>query len=127
MIKLYDDNAVVLAATAITTTASSTGVNIAGLAVGEETYAANITISALVGTVDASNYHSIQLESSATLGGTYTPVGNPILTTSGAKMYNIAFSSEQLAASSAYWRITGTKTGTTATSVTVACYLTLDT
>jgi len=126
MVKLYDENAVVLAATAVTTTASSTGVNIAGLAVGEETYAANITISALVGTVDASNYHSVQLESSATLGGTYTPVGNPILTTSGVGMYNIAFSSEQLAANSAYFRVTTTKTGTTATGVTVAAYLTLD-
>lgn len=126
MVKLYDENAVVSATTAVTTTASTTGVNIAGLAVGEETYAANITISSLVGTVDGSNYHSVQLESSATLGGTYTPVGNPILTTSGAKQYNIAFSSEQLAVNSAYFRLTTTKVGTTATGVSVACYLTLD-
>ena len=126
MVKIYDELLVVAAATALTTTASTTGFNVVGLAVGEGTYAANITISALVGTVDASNYHSVQLESCATLGGTYTPVGNPILTTSGAKKYNIAFSSEQLATNSAYFRLTSTKVGTTATCVTVACYLTLD-
>lgn len=124
MIKIYDDLAVVVATTAVTTTASTTGVNIDGLAVGENTYAANINITSVTGTVDGSNYYSVQLEASTTLGGTYSAVGNPIVT-SAVGAYNIAFSSEQLPSGADYFRCTCTKVGTTATGISYGCYLTL--
>ena len=124
MIKIYDDLAVVVSTTAVTTTASTTGVNIDGLAVGENTYAANINITSVTGTVDGSNYYSIQLEASDAIGGTYAAVGNPI-NTSVVGAYTIAFASEQLPAGADYFRVTCTKVGTTATGISYGCYLTL--
>ena len=128
MIKLIDDLTVVTASVAVTTTASTTGVNIVGLGFGEETYACNFNVSSITGTADASNYHALQLEVSDTLGGTYYPVGNPVRPLAIGN-YNIAFSAEQISAqiaSPAYFRVTATKTGTTATGITYGAYLTLD-
>ena len=128
MIKLIDDLTVVAASGAVTTTASTTGVNIVGLGFGEATYACNFNVSVVTGTADASNYHLLQLEVSDAVGGTYTPIGNPVKCLAVGN-YNIAFSAEQLTTSNAtpnFFRVTGTKVGTTVTSTTYGAYLTLD-
>lgn len=116
---------VVASATAITATDVSTGVNIAGLDLGEKAYGAEFGVSIVAGTADASNNFSLQLEVSDTVGGTYHAVGNPVVPlASGA--FVIAFSSEQLAdliSPASFFRVTATKTGTTNTGITYGCSL----
>lgn len=111
---------------AVTTTASTTGVNVAGLNIGVATYVAIISNSAVTGTVDGSNYYSCKLEVSDTVGGTYVQVGNTVNFGATAGKSEIGFTSEQindLVSGADCFRITVTKVGTTATAVTVNAFL----
>lgn len=107
-------------------TASCTGANIDGLALGSANYVAVINTNAPTGTVDGSNYYSLQVEVSDAVGGTYVPVGNPVVTPATAEQFQVGFTSEQLeglTASADFFRVTATKAGTTATAVTYTAFV----
>ena len=111
---------------AVTSTASTTAVNIKGLNIGSASYVAVISNSAVTGTVDASNYYYCILEVSDTVGGTYVQVGRPVLFAATAGSTQIGFTSEQindLVSGANFFRITTTKVGTTATGVSVSAFL----
>lgn len=111
---------------AVTSTASTTGVNITGLNIGSASYVAVISNSAVTGTVDGSNYYTCKLEVSDAVGGTYVQVGNIVTFPATAGSTQIGFTSEQindLVSGADYFRITTTKVGTTATGVSVSAFL----
>ncbi len=102
-------------------TASCTGIELPGLAVGSKSYVAVIDTTVTTGTVDGANYYSLQLEVSDAVGGTYVAVGNPLVLPATADRYHVGFTSEQindLVADADFFRVTATKEGTTATAVT---------
>jgi len=124
--KTYDTLGAVASSVAVTTTASSTGANIVGLNIGDSEHVAVITNGAVTGTVDGSNYYSTQLEVSDAVGGTYYAVGNPVKFGAVAKVSQVGFTSQQIrdmVAGAAFFRLTTTKTGTTATAVTVSAFI----
>ena len=111
---------------AVTSTASTTGVNIKGLNIGSASYVAVISNSAVTGTVDGSNYYVCTLVASNTVSGTYVQVGQGVLFPATAGSIQIGFTSEQLnslVSGAEYFKITVAKLGTTATGVTVSAFL----
>ena len=111
---------------AVTSTASTTGVNIKGLNIGSASYVAVISNSAVTGTVDGSNYYNCALEASDTVAGTYAQVGPIVKFAATAGSAQIGLTSEQLnsrVSGANFFRITVTKVGTTATGVTVSAFL----
>ena len=111
---------------AVTSTASTTGVNIKGLNIGSASYVAVISNSDATGTVDASNYYTCKLEASDTVAGTYVQVGNVVKFAATAGSTQVGFTSEQIndrVSGAKYFRITTTKVGTTATGVSVSAFL----
>ena len=111
---------------AVTSTASTTGVNIKGLNIGSASYVAVISNSAVTGTVDASNYYHCKLEASNAVAGTYTQIGQGVNIAATAGSTQIGFTSEQinnLVSGANFFRITTTKVGTTATGVSVSAFI----
>ena len=112
---------------AVTSTASTTGVNIKGLNIGSASYVAVISNSAVTGTVDGSNYYTCKLEVCDTdTTANYVQVGNVVTFPATAGSTQIGFTSEQindLVSGADYFRITTTKVGTTATGVSVSAFL----
>ena len=111
---------------AVTSTASTTGVNIPGLNIGSASYVAVISNSAVTGTVDASNHYNCRLEVSDAAGGTYVQVGGIVVFAATARSSQIGFTSEQIndkVNGAKFFRITTTKVGTTATGVSVSAFL----
>ena len=110
----------------VSATASCTGANINGLALGSASYVVVVNTSVTTGTVDASNYYTIQAEVSDAVGGTYVSLGEAVVLPATAGQYQFGFTSEQLerlTASADYFRVTCTKTGTTATAVTYTAFV----
>jgi hypothetical protein len=126
MYKIVDENCLLGEDVAVTTTASSTGVNINGLAVGEASYVAIVNTGACTGTVDGSNYYTIALQASDAVGGTYVTVGNTVTLPATAATFEIGFTSAQLnglVSGADYFRITCTKVGTTATATSWTAFI----
>ena len=124
--KTYDTLGLIVADEAVSTTATCTGANIIGLNIGSASYIAVINTSATTGTVDSSNYYTVQLKASDAVGGTYYPVGNAIVLPATAAQYQVGFTSEQLndiVDGADYFAVTVTKTGTTATAVTYTAFI----
>lgn len=124
--KTYDLLLAIADGEAVTSTASTTGVNIKGLNIGSASYVAVISNSAVTGTVDSSNYYTCKLEVSDTLSGTYVQVGNIVTFAATAGSTQVGFTSEQindLVSGANFFRITTTKVGTTATGVTVSAFI----
>lgn len=127
MYKIIDELGLLAEDLAVTATASSTPVKIEGLNVGVNQFVAEIINSAVTGTVDGSNYYTATLNVSNLTGGTYSQVGNAIVLPATAGRHEIAFTSEQiegLIAGAKWFKVTVTKTGTTATGVTVSSFIT---
>lgn len=128
MNKTYDVSGLIVAAQAVTTTASCTGANIVGL-IGSDQYVAVLNHGVTTGTVDGSNYYTLQLEASDLVGGTYFPIGNAVKLPATAGQFQIGFTAEQLAdavtasGGADFFRVTATKVGTTATAVTYTAFL----
>ena len=121
--RITDSELVVAAATAVTTTASTTAVNIPSIGAGDEDLGLMLVLSSLAGTFDASNYYTVELLASETSGGTYYTVTNDIVNAAGVKL--VAFNTKQVQAAvgsenAAYYKLTVTKVGSTATGITVA-------
>lgn len=126
MFKIVDELAVLAEDVAVTSTASTTGKNIIGLNVGTVEYVALVNTSATTGTVDGSNYYTVAIEASDAVGGTYVAIGKSVVLPAAAGKYQIAFTSEELnrlVPNADYFRVTTTKTGTTATAVTVTAFI----
>lgn len=127
--KTYDTLGLIGSAVAVTTTASTTGVNITGLSIGTNQFVAVMNYGVTTGTVDGSNYYSLQLEASDLVGGTYYPIGNAFKIPATAGQCQIGFTSEQLAdavtatGGADFFRVTCTKVGTTATAVTYTAFI----
>ena len=124
--KTFDSLGLIAEGEVVSTTASCTGVNIDGLALGSASYVAVINTNAPTGTVDGSNYYSLQLEVSDAIGGTYVSVGNPVVSPVAASQAQVGFTSEQvnlLTADADFFRVTATKVGTTATAVTYTAFV----
>jgi len=123
--RTFDSEGLIVEAEAVTTTASCTGANIVGLNIGSASYVAVINTSAITGTPSGTDYHSLQLEVCATLGGTYVAVGEPIIV-AVAEQSQIGFTAEQierLATGAEFFRITATKVNTAATGVTYTAFI----
>lgn len=123
--KIFDYLGLIVEDQAVTTTASTTGANIAGLNVGSKSYVAVVNYGTLAGTFDGSNNYTIALEVSDAVGGTYAQVGRT-LTVLEAGQSQIGFTSEELeevTSGAGYFRLTVTKVGTTATGVTVSAFV----
>lgn len=117
----------VAASTAVTTTASTTAVNITSIGCGEEDLGLLLNITVATGTFDASNHYTVELLASETSGGTYYTVTNDIVMAVGSKL--IAFNTRQVVAAvgtnnAAYYKLTVTKVGTTATALTLSAQVT---
>lgn len=127
-LRVLDESLVIGEAVAVTTTASGTPKQIKGVNVGEGVeIVALIDTGAVTGTVDGSNYYSLQLEASDLVGGTYVKVGNAVIAPAAGGRAQVGFTSEQLQdlkAGAEWFRITATKVGTTATAVTYTAQLT---
>lgn len=126
MFRIVDELAVLAEDVAVTATASTTGVNIVGLNVGTVEYVALVNTSATTGTVDGSNYYTVAIEASDAVGGTYVQIGKSIVLPATAGKYQIAFTSEELnrlVPDADYFRVTITKTGTTATNVVITAFI----
>ena len=124
--KTYDVLGLIVSGQAVTTTASCTGANIAGLNVGSASYVAVINTGAVTGTVDGSNYYTVQLQGSDLVGGTYYPIGNAVTLPATAAQFQIGFTSEQLEDQLTgidFFRITCTKVGTTATATSYSAFI----
>ena len=124
--RTFDALGLIVEDEAVTTTASCTGANIVGLNLGSASYVAVINTGVPTGTVDGSNYYSLQLEASDAVGGTYVAVGNPVVTPVTANQAQVGFTSEQLeelVTGADYFRVTCTKVGTTATDVTYTAFI----
>lgn len=124
--KTYDLLGVVASSLAVTTTASSTPVEIKGLNVGSTNYVLVVKNGVVTGTVDGSNYYSVQLSVSDASGGAYYNVGNPVVLPATVSSAQVGFTSEQiekLIAGADNFKITVTKTGSTATGVTVSAFI----
>ena len=123
--KTFDSLGLIAEDEAVTTTASCTGANIDGLALGSASYVAVINISGIAGTPSGTDYHSLQVEVSDAVGGTYVAVGEPIIV-SVAEQRQIGFTSEQinrLVSGADYFRVTATKVNTAATGVTYTAFV----
>ena len=124
--KTYDLLGLIAEAEAVTTTATCTGANIKGLNIGSASYVAVINTGAVTGTVDGSNYYTVQLKASDLVGDTYYPVGNSFVLPATATQTQIGFTSEQLESiitSGAFFAVTVTKTGTTAVAVSYTAFV----
>jgi len=124
--KTFDLLGLIVEDEAVTATASSTGANIVGLNIGSDSLVAVINAGATTGTVDGSNYYSLQVEVSDALAGTYVALGNAVVLPATAGQYQVGFTSEQLeglVTGGDYFRVTATQVGTTATAVTYTAFL----
>jgi len=124
--KTFDELGLITEGSAVTTTASTTGVNIVGLNLGDAAYHAVIDASAVAGTFDGSNYYTVALEASDSVGGTYVKVGNvaEIVATGRSEIGFTSVQLNSLVDGADFFRVTVTKVGTTATGVTVTAFLT---
>ena len=124
--KTFDSLGLIAEDEAVSVTASCTGVNIVGQNVGSASYVVVLNNSAVTGTVDGSNYYTLQVEVSDAIGGTYSGVGKAIVLPATAGQSQIGFTSEQierLISGADYFRVTATKVGTTATAVTYTAFV----
>ena len=124
--KTFDSLGLIAEDEAVSVTASCTGANIAGLAVGSDSFVVVINTSATTGTVDGSNYYTLAVEVSDAVGGTYVQVGNANILPATAGQYQVGFTAEQLnllTTDADFFRVTATKTGTTATAVTYTAFV----
>ena len=123
--KTFDSLGLITEGEVVTTTASCTGVNIVGLNLGSASYVAVINTSAITGTPSGTDYHSLQLEVSDAIGGTYVAMGEPVIV-AVAEQAQIGFTSEQLerlTTSADFFRVTATKVNTAATGVTYTAFI----
>lgn len=110
----------------VSVTASCTGANIVGQNLGSASYVVVLNTSVTTGTVDASNYYTLQVEVSDAVAGTYVALGEVTTLPATAGQYQIGFTSEQLnrlTADADFFRVTATKVGTTATAVTYTAFV----
>jgi len=124
--KTFDELGLIVEDEVVGATASCTGANIDGLALGSASYVAVLNASATTGTVDGSNYYTLIVEVSDSVAGTYVQVGETITLPATAAQYQIGLTAEQIeraTASADYFRITATKVGTTATAVTYTAFV----
>ena len=124
--KTFDILGLIAEDEAVSVTASCTGANIDGLALGSASYVVVVDTTVTTGTVDGSNYYTLQVEVSDAVGGTYVSIGNGLVLPATAGQYQVGFTAEQLeglTASADYFRVTATKTGTTATAVTYTAFV----
>ena len=122
----YDALGLIVENEVVSVTASCTGAEIAGLNIGSAQYFAVINTNTPTGTVDGSNYYSLQVEVSDLVAGTYVAVGNPVVTPATASQTQVGFTSEQindLVDGADFFRVTATKVGTTATAVTYTAFI----
>ncbi len=107
-------------------TASCTGANIDGLALGNASYVAVINHGDVTGTVDGANYYTVIVEVSDAVAGTYVQVGETVTLGAVAAQIKIGMTAEQierLTSGADYFRVTATKEGTTATAVTYTAFV----
>lgn len=124
--KTFDSLGLITEGEVVSVTASCTGFEITGLNIGDSSYVAVINTNAPTGTVDGSNYYSLQLEVSDLVGGDYVAVGNPVVTPVAAQSAQVGFTAAQielLTTGADFFRITATKVGTTATAVTYTAFI----
>lgn len=124
--KTFDSLGLIVENEVVGSTATCTPVNVVGLNLGSASYVLVLNTTVTTGTVDASNYYTIKLETSDLTGGTYHQVGNSIVLPATAGQYQIGFTAEQiegLITGADFFSITATKTGTTATAVTYTAFL----
>lgn len=124
--KTFDSLGLIVEDEVVGATATCTGANIDGLALGSANYVVVVNNSAVTGTVDASNYYTLQVKVSDAINGTYVAIGEPIKLAATAGQSQIGFTSEQLnrlTSGANYFAVTATKTGTTATAVTYTAFV----
>ncbi len=124
--RIFDAENLITEDEVVSVTASCTGVEMVGLNIGDASYVAVINTNAPTGTVDGSNYYSLQVEVSDAIGGTYVGVGNPVVTPVTASSAQVGFTAEQinlLVSGADFFRVTATKVGTTATAVTYTAFV----
>ena len=124
--KTFDALGLITEDEAVTVTATCTPVNIVGLNIGTAEYVAVIDTGVTTGTVDGSNYYSLQVKVSDLAGGTYYNVGEAKVLPATAGQYQIGFTSEQiegLITGADWFEVVATKVGTTATAVTYTAFI----
>jgi len=105
-------------------TADATGVNITSLKDGDEKIDVLYAVSAAAGTIDASNYITVEVQASADDATYYPVLGTQAKVTETGTIIG-AFNLREiqdLIADADYFRVTATQTGTTATAVTLEAY-----
>ena len=131
MIKTFnravDADLKIVASTAFTTTATSTPVAISSVGAGEEDLGIMLNVTLLDGTHDGSNYYTVEVKAGETSGGTFYPIASILSTDTelGANLLSINTREIVDAVGSdnaAYYEVTVTKTGSTATGITLEAY-----
>ena len=122
-----DSDLVIAASVEYTATGTSTAVEIPSVGAGDSALELMLDIDALGGTHDATNHFKVELEAGETSGGTFYIVDGVAVTTDtlavGANV--IGLNTRQIAEAvgsqdAAFYRLTITKVGTTATGATLS-------
>ena len=124
--KTFDALGLITEDEAVTVTATCTPKEIVGLNIGTAQYVAVVNYGVSTGTVDASNYYTLQLNVSDLTGGTYSPVGDTVKVPATAGQAQIGFTSEQierLITGASFFEVIATKVGTTATALTYTAFI----
>lgn len=106
-------------------TADATGVSVPSVSGGDEVFDVLYVVSAAAGTIDASNYITVEIQASADDATYYPVLGTQAKVTETGTIigeFN-AREIDDLVADASFYRVTATQTGTTATAVTLEAYL----
>ncbi len=123
--KTFDILGLIVENEAVTVTASCTGVEIVGLNIGDAAYMAVINIGSITGTPSGTDYHTLQLEVSDTINGTYMPIGEPVIVAVDEQA-QVGFTASQIQRAvdgADCFRITATQVNTAATGVTYTAFI----
>ena len=125
--RTHDAELEIAASVEYTATGTSTAVEIPSVGAGDSALELMIDVDALGGTHDATNHFKVELEAGETSGGTFYIVDGLAITSDtiavGANVFGL--NSRQVAEAvgsqdAAFYRLTVTKVGTTATGATLS-------
>jgi len=123
--RAVDTELAIVASTAVTTTATTTALNVESVGCGDADINIMFDVTALAGTHDASNHYAITVEASETLGGTYYVVDGISFNTLVTGAFVVGINTRQItdavgSQDAAYYRLVVTKVGSTATGITLS-------
>ena len=125
--RAVDEDLKIVASTAFTTTATSTPVAIGSVGSGDEDLGIMLNVTLLDGTHDGSNYYTVDVKAGETSGGTFYTVASILSTDTELGANLLSINTREIvdavgSTDAAYYEVTVTKTGSTATGITLSAH-----